>query len=93
MYACYLLYLILLLLHMYIIYLFQAHKVILSACSPWFRSALKRNPHQHPLFFLKGIKHSQMMGLIDFMYKGEVSVAQEDLNNFLVVAEELQIKV
>jgi len=70
----------------------EAHKVILSACSPWFRSALKRNPHQHPLFFLKGIKHSQMMGLIDFMYKGEVSVAQEDLNNFLVVAEELQIK-
>merc|ERR1712198_275614 len=63
-----------------------------SACSPWFRSAFKRNPHQHPLFYLKGIKHSQMMGLIDFMYKGEVSVAQEDLNNFLVVAEELQIK-
>jgi len=36
--------------------------------------------------------YCQMMGLIDFMYKGEVSVAQEDLNNFLVVAEELQIK-
>ena len=67
--------------------------MILSACSPWFRYALKKNPHQHPLFYLKGIKHSQMMGLIDFMYKGEVSVAQEDLNNFLVVAEELQIKV
>ena len=69
-----------------------AHKVILSACSPWFRSAFKRNPHQHPLFYLKGVKHSQMMSLLDFMYNGEVSVPQEDLNNFLVVAEELQIK-
>ena len=23
------------------------HKVILSACSPFFKSVLKRNPHQH----------------------------------------------
>ena len=26
----------------------QAHKVILSACSPFFRNVLRRNPHQHP---------------------------------------------
>ena len=29
----------------------QAHKVILSACSPFFRSVLKKNPHQHPLLY------------------------------------------
>ena len=27
----------------------QAHKVILSACSPFFRTVLKRNTHSHPL--------------------------------------------
>ena len=34
----------------------MAHKVILSACSSFFRSILKRNPHQHPLLYLKGVR-------------------------------------
>jgi hypothetical protein len=34
----------------------QAHKVILSACSPFFRSILKGNRHEHPLLYLKGVK-------------------------------------
>ena len=70
----------------------SAHKVILSACSPFFRSVLRRNPHQHPLLYFKGIRHSEMAAVMDFMYQGEVSVAQEDLNTFLSVAEELKIK-
>ena len=70
----------------------EAHKLILSACSPWFRSVLRRSSHQHPLVYLKGIKQQEMMSVIQFMYCGEVSVAQEDLNTFLAVAEELQVK-
>ena len=34
----------------------QAHKVILSACSPFFRTVLRRNRHEHPLLYLKGKK-------------------------------------
>ena len=34
-----------------------AHKVILAACSPFFREVLRRNPHQHPLLYLKGVKY------------------------------------
>ena len=70
----------------------SAHKVILSACSPFFKAVLRRNPHQHPLLYFKGIRHSEMAAVMDFMYQGEVSVAQEDLNTFLSVAEELKIK-
>ena len=70
----------------------EAHKLILSACSPWFRSVLRRSSHQHPLVYLKGIKQQEMMSVIQIMYCGEVSVAQEDLNTFLAVAEELQVK-
>ena len=70
----------------------SAHKVILSACSPFFRTVLRRNPHQHPLLYLKGIRHAEMAAVMDFMYQGEVSVAQEDLNTFLSVAEDLKIK-
>ena len=70
----------------------EAHKVILSACSPFFKNILKRNPHQHPLLYLKGVRYSEMVSLLNFMYLGHVNIAQDDLNKFLAVAEELQIK-
>jgi len=70
----------------------QAHKVILSACSPFFRNILRRNPHQHPLLYLRGVKHSDLQCVLNFMYHGEVNVAQEELNSFLAVAEELRVK-
>ena len=61
----------------------QAHKVILSACSPFFRNILRRNPHQHPLLYLKDVKYKELLSVINFMYLGEVSVAQDELNSFL----------
>jgi len=70
----------------------QAHKVILSACSPFFRSILKRNPHSHPLLYLRGVKYSDLLSVLNFMYHGEVNVAQEDLNSFLAVAEDMKVK-
>jgi len=70
----------------------QGHKVILSACSPFFRSVLKKNPHQHPLLYLKGVKYEEILLVLNFMYHGEVNVAQDELNSFLTVAEDLQVK-
>ena len=70
----------------------QAHKLILSACSPFFREIFKQNPHQHPLLYLSRIGFDDLKACLNFMYHGEVNVAQDDLNTFLVVAEELKIK-
>jgi len=70
----------------------QAHKVILSACSPFFRNVLRRNPHQHPLLYLKGVKYTELLSVLNFMYMGEVNVAQDELNSFLSVAEDLRVK-
>jgi len=70
----------------------SAHKVILSACSPFFRNILRRNPHQHPLLYLKGVKYTDLQSVLNFMYHGEVNVAQEELNSFLAVAEDLRVK-
>jgi len=70
----------------------QAHKVILSACSTFFRNVLRSNPHQHPLLYLKGVRFSDLQAVLNFMYHGEVNVAQEELNSFLAVAEDLKVK-
>jgi len=70
----------------------QAHKVILSACSPFFRTILKRNRHEHPLLYLKGVKYTDLLAVLNFMYHGEVNVAQEELNSFLAIAEDLKVK-
>ena len=70
----------------------QAHKVILSVCSPFFKTVLRRNRHEHPLLYLKGVKYQELVAVLNFMYHGEVNVAQEELNSFLAVAEELKVK-
>jgi len=70
----------------------EGHKVILSACSPFFRALLRRHPHQHPLLYMKGVRHADMLAVLNFMYHGEVNIAQAELSTFLAVAEELQVK-
>jgi len=70
----------------------QAHKIILSACSPFFRGVLRNNPHAHPLLYLKGVAFTDLTAVLNFMYHGEVNVAQEELNSFLAVAEDLKVK-
>merc|ERR1712129_72221 len=69
-----------------------AHKVILSASSLFFKSVIKRNPHAHPLIYLKGVKIEDLKALIDFIYLGQTKVCQEDVQAFLVLGEELGVK-
>ena len=70
----------------------RAHKLVISACSPFFRNILNKNPHQNPLLYMKGVQMRDMESVLDFMYYGEVSIFQNDLNTFLAVAEDLQVK-
>ena len=70
----------------------EAHKVILAASSPFFKRILKKNPHSHPLIYLKGIKASDVEAVLKFIYHGEVNVEQANLQTFLEVAEDLEVK-
>ena len=70
----------------------EAHKVILAASSPFFMRLLKKNKHPHPLIYMRGFKSDDLMAIVDFLYRGETNVFQENLDSFLAFAEELQLK-
>ena len=71
---------------------FEAHKVILVTSSPFFQNILKRNKHVHPLIYMRGLKSQDLAAIIDFLYCGEANVYQENLDSFLAIAEDLQLK-
>lgn len=50
------------------------------------------HPDKHPIVILKDVPYVDMRSLLDFMYRGEVSVDQDRLTAFLRVAESLRIK-
>ena len=70
----------------------EAHKIILAASSPFFESILKRSQHSHPWIYLRGFRSNDLMAILDFLYFGEANVDQENLDSFLAIAEELQLK-
>jgi len=70
----------------------EAHRVILSACSPFFKNIFKRRKHQHSLIYIKGSKMTELSAVLDFIYHGEVNIEHEDLEKFLETAADLRIK-
>ncbi|KAK5645841.1 hypothetical protein RI129_004305 [Pyrocoelia pectoralis] len=69
----------------------KAHKIILSACSPYFRSIFKENPCPHPVVILKDVSYQDLIAVLNFMYQGEVLITQDKLSSFLQTAEALQV--
>ncbi|XP_041778926.1 protein abrupt isoform X3 [Anopheles merus] len=71
---------------------FTAHKVVLSACSPYFRKLLKANPCEHPIVILRDVRSEDIENLLRFMYNGEVHIGQDQLSDFLKTAQLLQVR-
>ena len=70
----------------------SAHKLVLSASSQFFKSILRRNPHSHPLLYLSGVDSTSLGFVLDYIYQGEVQIYQNELDNFLEVAQKLKIE-
>ena len=70
----------------------EANKMVLSACSTMLKGVLKKSKQPHTFIYLSGLRSSTISSLMDFMYNGEVSVPQEDLDAFLAAANRLKIK-
>lgn len=72
----------------------QAHRLILSSCSAWFREVLCSLPPaiQNPVVVIWDASPQDLHKVFDFMYRGEVRVQQDSLTSFLALAERLQVR-
>lgn len=70
----------------------KAHKSVLSAVSPYFRGVLRENPCQHPIIIMpRDVRFEELFSIVNYIYKGEMTVAAEDLTSLLKTAEILQV--
>ena len=69
-----------------------AHRVILASSSSFFQNVLTKVMHSHPLIFLRGVPHSQLSAIVDFIYLGQAEIRQEDVEAFVKLAVELGVK-
>ena len=52
----------------------KAHKIILSACSPVFKTIIDSVSPETAVIFLRGIKLEDMEAILEFMYSGQVTL-------------------
>ena len=71
---------------------FSAHRILLSSCSNVFDFILKDSNQANPLLYLGGMNSTNLGFIIDYIYKGEVKLYQEQLDSFLESAEKLEIE-
>ena len=71
----------------------EVHKVILASSSPFFLHLLRRNKHPHPIIYMRGMKAEDLAAIVNFLYFGEANVYQENLDSFMTLANELQLKM
>ncbi|GLH11871.1 LOW QUALITY PROTEIN: Protein roadkill, partial [Gryllus bimaculatus] len=69
----------------------KAHKIVLSACSPYFESLFCQVGEQYPTIILPEISYNILKAIIQFIYSGKVSIPRKDLADVLKCAEMLQI--
>ncbi|XP_064092759.1 zinc finger and BTB domain-containing protein 6-like isoform X16 [Macrobrachium nipponense] len=71
---------------------YQLHKLVLSTCSEYFEKIFEQTPCKHPVIVLRDVSCDELEALLNYMYLGSVSVAQNDLSRLIKVAELFQIK-
>ncbi|XP_074108326.1 uncharacterized protein LOC141533367 isoform X2 [Cotesia typhae] len=71
--------------------LVECHKLVLAACSPYFRKILQ-NINRPRALILVNVKYYQMKALLRFMYHGEVTISSEEMPELLQIANYLKIK-
>lgn len=47
----------------------KAHKILLSACSLYFKDIFKENPCKHPVVIFRNVKYEDLYNIVLFIYK------------------------
>ena len=64
----------------------KAHKVILSACSPFLKSILQMDTN-NAMIFLEGIQYAEIETLLQFVYFGVATLSEERVNDIISVLQ------
>ena len=71
---------------------YKAHKLVLSSCSPVFKSIIDDLPTNDSVIYLRGIRHLELEAILQFIYLGLTTFDDKRVNEFLNVASNLEIK-
>ena len=69
----------------------SAHRLVLSACSEFFKTIFYSNTHSHPLLYHDGVDSGEINLMMDYIYQGEVQIYQESLDRFLEIANKFKL--
>ena len=70
----------------------RAHQIVLSSSSPLLSSLLRSLSQSQPLLFFLGVSGQQLGAVLDFCYRGQVTLDKINLDEFFRVAKLLGIK-
>ena len=70
----------------------SAHRLVLSACSDFFKNIFYSNTHSHPMLYLDGVDSKEINLMLDYIYMGEVKIFQDHLDKFLQIANKFQLE-
>ena len=73
---------------------YHVHKVILSMCSTYFERIFEEYAkiEKHPFIIIRDVHYKIMDNLLNYMYKGELTVPEEDIPKLIQVAETFKVQ-
>ncbi|XP_045768970.1 uncharacterized protein LOC123869921 [Maniola jurtina] len=73
-------------------HLVKVHQVIMALSSPYLKDLIASAQCPHPVIVLNKISHTTLASILEYIYRGEVMVAIEDIRDLIDAAKELHIK-
>ena len=70
----------------------MAHRLVLSACSEFFKNIFDKIKTQSNLvLYLDAVSSDELSLILDYIYQGEVQIYQDKLDRFLEISEKYQL--
>jgi len=69
----------------------KCHRIVLAAASSMLRSLFEENTGKNLVVILANISYTELVMIVEYIYKGQIAVGQNNLDSFLAAANHLQI--